>query len=137
MLNEIKNNRKNMTINHNRVNKKMTTDEFYNPLTFIIDIRIRDLCEYIKSNQFKSMEIINIIEKINLTTDEFIFFFIRLMYPSVFLDCYETTVSKNIEKNHFLRNPSNVDNELKRIKYVYNYIKKLYQMPEIGWLNDD
>ncbi len=136
ILNNMKPQKKVMTISHNRINKKTTTDDFYNPLTFILDVRTRDISEYIKSDKklLKSEMIIKIIKNSKLTNDEIIYLFVRIMYPSRYLDEYEQIV---MEKNANKKIKFDIDDDKKKLKDIYNLIKIMYNVPEIEWLNEN
>ena len=49
ILSEIKNNHEIITISHDRIDQNTNTEEFYNPLNYILDTRVRDIGEYIKT----------------------------------------------------------------------------------------
>ena len=124
-------------ISHNRVNHKMTTEDFYNPLNFIIDNRIRDIGEYIKTlpNIEKKIEELKKIQYINnLSNDEFILLFIRILFPSNYFDIYELIIDNKIseeELKKYITMNKKYENETKKI---YNYIRSISKIPEIDWL---
>lgn len=129
-----------LTISHNRLSTKMTTDDFYNPFEFIIDIRVRDYGEHIKSilniNQQNNI-LERIIKYASLNDDEIKLLFIRILFPGQFFDICENASKKNIKQN--------IENEIKKIIENYNsYIKKIYfytkstlNFPTIEWLLSD
>lgn len=121
------------TINHERINRKTTTDEFYNPLKFILDSRMRDIGEYIKD--FKPTLLINELEKITnkirFSNEEIILLLTRIMYPSNFFDSFENNISKN---KKYKPKTKEIHEEIMNLKKIYNSLKKKYALPEIEWL---
>ena len=123
---------------HNRINDKTTANDYYNPLNFIIDSRIRDIGEYLTPKLYENQDIIGIIDNyinlVKLTNNEIILLFIRLMYPSNYFDLCESIIEKEQQEsvlNSLLDNNNIFE---KQIKEIYLYIKKIITIPEIEWL---
>lgn len=136
----INNNYKNygLSVCHERIDKNTTLFDLYNPLNFIIDIKVRDIAEYFKkdflfNNSYE--DIINYLTYNNLTEDEIKLFFIRMLYPSFYFDTYEKILSDNIEENKLYEIIDKVEEYEVLIKKIYIYIKKIYIFPEIEWFN--
>ena len=99
MLNETTEIAQQLTICHNRINNKTTTDEYYNPLEFIVDKKERDIGEYLKTFNNSETIIQNIknLKYNNILNDtELEYLFIRILYPSEYFDVYELVIN-NIE----------------------------------------
>lgn len=137
MLVNEKNNGYLLCICHNRINKDTSLFELYNPLNFMIDVRVRDVAEYFKSSIDENTynQVIEYLNYNNLNTDEIKLFFIRMIYPSfyfdeiekIFLDSnYKSKLKKIIDKNNIYE---------KLIKKIYVYIKQTYTIEDIEWLN--
>lgn len=132
----------NKTICHERVDHKMTTDEFYNPLNFIVDNRIRDYGEFIKGylySQPSESEIIKgitkeILTKANLLKKEFIMLYIRILYPGKYFDIYEKLIKKEDEEKELLKLISNSLEIEKNLKIIYSIINKKQYIPNIDWI---
>ena len=125
-------------INHKRIKKDISTISFYNPLNLVLDVRVRDVCEYFKEQFFYSSNPINKVKEYlkfsHLSNEEAILFFSRILYPSYYFDIYDEIVNGNyginklkliIEKNrefeHFI-----ID--------VYYFMRNIYDIPEIEWI---
>lgn len=126
-----------LTISHNRINKNTTTEEFYNPLNFIIDNRVRDMSEYLKSIMLEeeiTPKLKNYIYKNNLNMNDIKLLFVRLIYPSSYFDMYETIISGKQEEKEILKiiNTHNAYEE--SIKKIYHYLRSISDLPEIDWL---
>ena len=126
------------TISHNRIEIITTTEEFYNPLNFIIDNRIRDISEYIKSQFNNTNEILKTIHeyvyRCRLNVDEIRLLFIRILYPSKYLDMCELILDNKIKEKELLKLINNSREFEHTIKSIYDYIKKYVSLPEIEWL---
>lgn len=123
---------------HNRINKNATTEDFYNPLNFIIDNRIRDICEYIKTNINEDINIIEIVKKYiyisNLNKDEIELFFARILYPSSYIDKCEKIINNKYEEKIINNVINDAETTEKNIKKIYGYLKTIHYIHDIEWL---
>lgn len=128
----------NISISHDRINEKTNIEEYYNPLTFILDNRIRDISEYIKLYLTKDKDIVSYIKKYiytnKLTVNEIEQLFIRIMYPSEYLDTCELILNNRINEKELLKIINNSNIYEKNIKKIYNFLRKQAPIPEIEWL---
>lgn len=125
-----------LSINHNRINKKTTLEEFYNPLEFILDIRVRDIGEYIKSMADK--QLITLKQILNykiLNINEIKQLFIRILYPSSFFDICDDIIDKKINEYEIEKYEEGIETREIEIKKIYHYIRSISDLPEIEWLN--
>lgn len=126
-----------LTISHNRINKNTTTEEFYNPLNFIIDKRVRDISEYLKSFMLEEdiiQKLENYIYQNNLSANDIKLLFVRLIYPSSYFDTYETIISDKQEEKEILKIINKHNIYEKSIKKIYHYLRSISDIPEIDWL---
>lgn len=124
---------------HKRIKYKDSLDEFLNPVNVIIDNRMRDIAEYVKAQffytEFCETWVFEYLEQTNLSYDESLLFLSRLLYPSYYFDLYDeviqgklseerinTCIKKSVQYEHFL-------------KKIYIFLKKMYNIPEVEWLN--
>lgn len=128
----------NCTICHERIEEKTNTDDFYNPVNFIIDDKTRDIAEYIKKTLYKEQcnnkNLINYIMINNLYRNEILLLFARIMYPSIYFDSYEQILAKKIEEKELLKIINNLHNFENNIISLYNELKQITDMPNIEWL---
>lgn len=125
-----------LSVAHKRINKETTLFQFYNPLNFIIDVRVRDVAEYFKhfNNENTIYDIYNYIKNNNLNNEEIILFFIRLIYPTYYYDLYEKIISGKVNEEEMNKVIKNVDNMENIIKKTYMYISNICSIPLIEWL---
>lgn len=93
----------NLSISHRRVLSNCDRFSFYNPVFFIVDLKIRDIASYIKSAYYSGEDYENDLVyylKTNfIDTYNASMLYARLIYPSYFFDCYESgNLHLNINK---------------------------------------
>ena len=129
----------NLSICHRRVLYNTTLDSFYNPLNLIIDYRIRDLAEYIKSCFFKNrmdiIEIINYLKRIRLSNSDYIYFYIRMLFPSYYFDLYDDILSGKIKEESILSITKMQDDYEYLLYSIYLVIKEHINIIGIDWIN--
>ena len=124
---------------HNRITQKTNTIEFYNPVNFIIDKRVRDIGEYLTNKLYEETDIIIIINNILthnfFSNDEIFLLFIRILYPSNYFDICEKIIETNTEQDKLIKLLSKIEIYENNIKQIYKNIKKMITVPEIEWLS--
>lgn len=124
------------TISHFRVSVSEKITDLYNPLNFVIDSKIRDISEYLKGKMFFydiSSEFSYYFNLKYFSNDEIILFLARMLYPTYYFDVCENSIEANNEDPLKII-VSKVSLYEQNIKYIYNYLRKMFQIPEIGWL---
>ena len=121
------------------VHKRIDKRNFYNPLNVKVDIKERDLAGYLKllfmEENYTEDDISRIIDRANLSFDERIRLFARLLFPSYYLDVYDLVVScdagEDELKKVILRNE---EYEL-FLRMIFKLLNKKNDMPYIHFLN--
>mgnify|MGYP004561957877 FL=1 len=127
------------SISHKRILNNETILEFYNPLNYIIDIKVRDAAEYFKNklltdkNVFEDIKNYLSISKLN--ENEVYYFFVRMFYPSFYFDCYEKVINGILDEYKIKEVIEITPYYENLLKGLYQYLKKYIQIPEIEWLN--
>lgn len=129
----------NISICHKRVNASDTYNDFYNPLNLIIDYRVRDLAEYLKSCFFESkmdvLEIINYLRKIKMSNVDYIYFYIRMLFPSYYFDLYDMVLSGKIREEKILH-VTKLQGDYEYLLYeIYLEIRRHVNIIGIEWIN--
>ncbi len=129
----------NISISHRRVDIDDTITEFYNPLNLIIDYHVRDLAEYLKSGFFKrklSVEnIISYLKRIKMSNIDYIFFYVRMLFPSYFFDLYDLIISGKVKEEKILM-ITKYQNEYEYLLYeIYILIKSHISIIGLEWIN--
>lgn len=127
-----------LSLNHKRINLKSTTYDLYNPLNFIVDLRIRDVCEYFKNSFFNneniSEELFLYLQYNKLSKEESICFMARMMLPTYYFDLYEKIINNEIDENNLNTIISKVNKYEILLGNIYLYFKNLNNIPDIEWL---
>ncbi len=120
---------------HKRINENSTLFDLYNPLNLIIDYKVRDLSEYIKSIFFNT-DNINII--INKVTTKYYFdkfnaslLVSRLLFPSYYFDMFEDIVYKSVNEGSV----KNITKKSSMYENLIGYLIKKFNIQSIGWID--
>lgn len=127
------------SISHKRILNNETVLEFYNPLNYIIDIKVRDAAEYFKNKLLTDKNIFedikNYLSISKLNENEVYYFFVRMFYPSFYFDCYEKVINGILDEYKIKEVIEITPYYENLLKGLYQYLKKYIQIPEIEWLN--
>ncbi|MFV0250413.1 MAG: hypothetical protein ACK5HP_05230 [Bacilli bacterium] len=138
LLNQATNSKITNVISHKRLKCNLTAFEFYNPLNFIIDFKVRDSCEYFKDLAVNKKDIYSIIEQYilesNFSYDEYLYFFIRLLYPTPYFDCFERIIENKSDEDNLKQIILSVNENELLLKKVYKLLSNYINMPDIEWL---
>lgn len=123
---------------HKRINAFDKEYDLYNPLNLIVDYKVRDIAEYLKSRFFSGENIINdltyYLNNVRLSTYEYLLFLARLIYPTYYFDLYEEIITDRKKDEEIKKIIDRVDDFEKIIKLVYNYYKTFLPISKIEWL---
>ena len=129
----------NISVCHKRINMCDNLCEFYNPLNLIIDYKVRDLSEYYKSLFFtKSIDvkdIINSIKLIRMSNIDYIYFYIRMLYPSFYFDMFDNILNNKCLEKEILKITELQENYEYLLYEIYKVIKSHINMVGIEWIN--
>ena len=111
---------------------------YLNPLSFIFDLEVRDIAEYIKSaffaNEDALLELQTYLKSVKLTNYSYNMLFARLLYPSYYFDLYEKIVNYN-EKIDSLIDIINKNTAYEDfLKKAYKEISSYATLEKINWL---
>lgn len=130
----------NLVVSHKRIKINEGSKEFYNPINFIIDTRMRDITEYIKNcffnNSLNTYEINLYLESNNLTNSEYVELFSRLLFPTYYFDIYDEIINNNLQEEKIIDIiQKNEEYEL-FLKDMYYFItnKKNIFLDPVEWL---
>lgn len=127
-----------VVICHNRIRPGDMIFDLYNPLSFVIDIRVRDVAEYFKANFLLDSDTIGKIKSYissqNLDSYELLMFYIRFFYPSFYFDIYEEIINENVDEEKIIPAIKKADDYEKLLKELYQYISGYITLPDIEWI---
>lgn len=118
--------------------KRIDLKAYKNPLNLVLDVKERNVAEYLKflflSNNYniESIEsIINRIKKENLSTE---LVYARLLFPTYFFDIYETNNSE--ENNYKIKQLYiNIEKYEKFLQDIYIRLNTIKNTKKIDWIN--
>lgn len=111
-----------LSIQHNRIEFPMYSFSYYNPVNYLFDFEFRDFAEYLKMrffySDFSTDEAISAIDNYNFDNFSINMFFVRLIYPTYFLELYDMQNKNNVYSDLFY-------DLLKKSSQYENFILKL------------
>ena len=111
-----------LSIQHNRMEFPMYSFSYYNPVNYLFDFEFRDFAEYLKMrffySDFSTDEAISVIDNYNFDNFSINMFFVRLIYPTYFLELYDMQNKNNVYSDLFY-------DLLKKSSQYENFILKL------------
>lgn len=111
-----------LSIQHNRIEFPMYSFSYYNPVNYLFDFEFRDFAEYLKMrffySDFSTDEAISVIDNYNFDNFSINMFFVRLIYPTYFLELYDIQNKNNVYSDLFY-------DLLKKSSQYENFILKL------------
>lgn len=131
-----------ITLSHKRIHFPNFSKDYLNPLTFIFDLKIRDVVEYIKKAFFTNekeawIEIKAYLDAEYLTQFEYQMLFGRLLYPSYYFDIYEQIMNKQASEEElipYIRKAKDYEIFLNKI---FIEISKKSSIEKIDWLSKE
>lgn len=125
-------------IQHYRMHAPVIKGEYFNPSNMLIDVKIRDVAEYIKSSFFIEKRDINhyidYIKNIYLNEITANLLFARLLYPSYYFDIFDDIILNDHPESELLPIMEfQIDYEI-FLKTIYNTLLQNYQLININWL---
>ena len=140
--NQQKNKQERFILSHKRIKTNYNSFEFYNPLSYIIDSRVRDTTEYIKDAFFNDMiginEVKNIIIYNNYNYDEYVLFIARLLFPSYYFDIYDEIINNDLDENNIIKIVNKTkDYEIFLSQIISYIISNNIMIEQIDWLKKD
>ena len=130
----------NLVVSHKRIKIDDGSKEFYNPLNFIVDNRMRDITEYIKNSFFSdnlnNYEINLYLQNSNLNSAEYVELFSRLLFPTYYFDIYDEIINNNLPEEKIIDIIQKNDEYELFLKDMYTFItnKKNIFLDPIEWL---
>lgn len=130
-----------ITLAHRRIFYPNYKLNFLNPLSFIFDLEVRDIAEYLKAMFFASDNAEEVIEELKyylqiktLSIYEYHMLYARLLYPSYYFDLYENIMNNDTSEESLVSIiKRNKEYEL-FLKNAYLEISKYAPIEKIDWL---
>ena len=129
-----------ITLSHRRIKYPNYKLNYLNPLSFIFDLEVRDIAEYIKSAFFEGENALSYLKealKINrFTIYSLELLYARLIYPSYYFDIYENIMSNKEEEEKLIPIIEKADEYVDFLRDAYYEINKYAPIEGISWILD-
>lgn len=131
-----------LVLSHRRVSYPNYKLNYLNPLSFIFDLEVRDVAEYLKDMFFKEdfeevlAELSSYLKVRPLNVYEYEMLFARLLYPSYYFDVYENVMNKEENEEDLIKIIKRSDDYEIFLKNAYLEISKYAKIEKIAWLID-
>lgn len=138
-MNSVLNN--DLYLQHRRLDINSKCYDFYNPLNLIFDTRIRDFCEYYKSDFIynqdykKDIRFTDYVEGNNFTANELNLFYIRMFFPSFYFDMYERVVNEKENEKKLKKILLRVNEYQLLLGEMEEYLVRFVIVPHIEWIS--
>lgn len=127
-----------IVLSHKRIFYPNIALNYCNPLSYIFDLEVRDIAEYIKSAFFEGedalLELKTYLKSVVLTPYSYNMLFARILYPSYYFDAYEKIVNLKWESEHLIQIISKAEAYEDFIKKAYQEISSYANLEKINWL---
>ncbi|MBE6156404.1 MAG: hypothetical protein E7161_01525 [Firmicutes bacterium] len=128
----------NITLSHRRIFYPNTSLNYLNPLSFIFDLEVRDIAEFLKVEFFNGedslLDLITFLKMKRLTSYSYHMLYARLLYPSYYFDLYEDIMNNNSNEERLVKIISRVNEYELFLRKAYDEISKYTHLEKIDWL---
>lgn len=127
-----------MNVAHKRIKHNEQITEFTNPINITIDNITRDIASFIKNNfiygELTIDRAIDYIKNAKLTSDEYILFLARMLYPSYYFDMYDSIIQGMASEDDIVKLLKKSNSFELLLKRLYMFVKERSNTPSIDWL---
>ena len=127
-----------ITLSHRRIFNPNIALNFFNPLSFIFDLEVRDIAEYLKINFFNGtdsfLDLKTYLKIKRLSEYGYNMLFARLLYPSYYFDIYEKIMNKKNDEDELFKIIDKTNDYEIFLKKAYEEISKYSKLDRIEWL---
>ena len=128
----------NITLSHRRIFYPNTNLNYYNPLSFIFDLEVRDIAESLKigffNNEDSILDLSTYLKSRKLTSYSYHMLYARLLYPSYYFDVYENIMNNNLEEEKLIPIINKVNEYELFLNMAYFEISKYTNLERIDWI---
>lgn len=129
-----------IVLSHRRVFYPNYKLNYMNPLSFVFDLEVRDVAEYLKSMFFKQDveycldELKSYLSIRKLNVYEYHMFYARLLYPSYYFDIYDSVMNKSVSEEELVKIVKRSNDYEYFLKKTYLEMSKYVRLDKIDWL---
>lgn len=127
-----------IVLSHRRLYYPNYKLNYYNPISYIFDLEIRDVAEYIKSVFFKKedaiLELTTYLKSVKLTPYLYQMLYSRIVFPTYYFDLYDLVISDKSQQESLMMVIKNIDELEYFLKTVEDIISSYYPVERLAWL---
>lgn len=129
-----------IVLSHRRVFYPNYKLNYLNPLSFVFDLEVRDIAEYLKAMFFKKDvgfcldELSSYLKIRHLSLYEYQMLYARLLYPTYYFDVYESVMNKNGDEEELVNIIKKCDSYEEFLKKAYLEISKYAKIDKVEWI---
>lgn len=129
-----------IVLSHRRVFYPNYKLNYLNPLSFVFDLEVRDIAEYLKAMFFKKDisfcldELSSYLKIRHLSLYDYQMLYARLLYPTYYFDVYESVMNKNGDEEQLVNIIKKCDSYEEFLKKAYLEISKYARIDKIEWI---
>ena len=125
-----------LTLTHRRLNS-FEPKVMLDPLSFVLDSPVRDLAELFKAKVITVTELLNSLKQYSFSIKEISLLMARLLFPTTLFDLLEKHYSERVDvRNQILNYYHHLNEYVKELKYIEQYLVANYGIRPIAWLNE-
>lgn len=140
LVNELNLNETKLYLSHIRIKNEYSLYDLYSPLNMILDYKVRDAAEYFKSKYFSGLDIMDELKLFfmynNLTYEEWVLFFARIMYPSYYFDKYEDIINGLVAEEEIEKIINEHESFEEILVMIYFNLRSFPNFPIIDYLEN-
>lgn len=124
----------NLVVSHKRIYQERGSLNFYDPLNFVVDSRVRDVAEFIKETFYnKTLNLYDLksyFNMANLNKNEYILLLGRLLFPTYYFDIYDDIINNGKSEELVINIIDRTDEYESLLNTIYNlfYMKKMVRL---------
>lgn len=132
----------NLVVSHKRIYQERGSLNFYDPLNFVIDSRVRDVAEFIKESFYnKTLNLYDLKSYFNMANfnkNEYILLFGRLLFPTYYFDVYDDIINNGKSEEIVINIIERICEYESFLNTIYKFIlyEKKVRLEPIEWLQD-
>ena len=130
-----------VVLSHRRVFYPNYKLNFFNPLSFVFDLEVRDIAEYLKAMFFTIDTEYEVLEDLKcylsikrLSIYDASMLYARLLYPSYYFDIYEEVMNKDRNEEDLIKIIKKANLYEDFLKAAYLEINKYAAIEKIDWI---
>jgi len=128
----------NITLSHRRLFYPNIALNYLNPLSFIFDLEVRDVAEYLKIEFFNNgdsmMDLITYLKIKKLSSYSYHMLYARLLFPTYYFDLYENIMNNQETDEKLIKMISKIDQYEIFLEKAYEEINKYTNLEKIDWI---